>query len=293
MAALIERLTVTDGGHATLIAPLTLWRLSAPTPPAHALQRACFCMAAQGSKQALLGGETYLHDPSGYLLMSVDLPLTAQVVEASPEEPYLGFCLDIDPRQVGALMLEMEPLEGAPRAAVSGAAARSLSVSRTDAPLRDAVLRLLRLLDTPRDVPVLAPLALREIFYRLLTGEQGGRLRQTFVDDSLTQRVARATDWLKRHYAEPLRIETIAQEVCMSPSGLHHHFKAVTALSPLQYQKHLRLQEARRLMLSDALDAATAGYRVGYQSPSQFNREYSRLFGAPPQRDITRLRTAF
>ena len=139
---------------------------------------------------------------------------------------------------------------------------------------------------------MLAPPAVREVLYRLLTGEQGGRLRQIAVHNSLTQRIARATEWIKRHYAEPLSVDTLAQEVCMSASGLHHHFKAVTALSPLQYQKHLRLQEARRLMLSEALDAATAGYRVGYQSPSQFSREYRRLFGAPPQRDLARLRGA-
>jgi len=187
--------------------------------------------------------------------------------------------------------MEMDGLEGAARRPAE-TAAPSLSLSRTDAPLLDAVLRLLRLLDTPLDVAVLAPLALREILYRLLTGEQGARLRQIAVSDSLTHRIAKAIAWLKQHYAEPLDIGTIAQEVCMSESSLHHHFKTVTALSPLQYQKHLRLQEARRLMLSDALDAATAGYRVGYQSPSQFNREYSRLFGAPPLRDIGRLRSA-
>ena len=286
LTILLDRLTAIDGTHSTAFAPLTLYRMSAPSEPVHGMQKPTFCIVAQGSKLAVLGEESQLHDSAHYLLMSVDLPLTAQIVEASPEQPYLGFCLDIDPRQISMLLIEMEwPPPDA-------AAACGLSLSRTDAPLLDAVVRLLRLLDTPSDVPMLAPLAQREILYRLLRGEQGARLRQIAVNNSLTQRVARAIDWLKRHYAEPLRIETIAQEVCMSPSGLHHHFKAVTALSPLQYQKHLRLQEARRLMLSEALDAATAGYRVGYQSPSQFSREYSRLFGAPPLRDIARLRGA-
>ncbi len=295
LTALLDRLTGADGAHPTAIAPLTLHRLSAPSPPAYGVLKPTFCVVAQGSKLAVLGEEAHLHDSSRYLLLSVDLPLTAQVVEASPQEPYLGFCLDLDPRQIGALLMEMDGVEtdgagDAPQRSAERISARSLSLSRTDAPLLDAVVRLLRLVDAPQDVPVLAPLALREILYRLLTGEQGARLRQIAVHNSLTQRVARAIEWIKRHYAEPLHIETIAQEVCMSPSGLHHHFKAVTALSPLQYQKCLRLQEARRLMLSEALDAATAGYRVGYQSPSQFSREYRRLFGAPPLRDIARLR---
>lgn len=298
LTALIDRLTATDGTYPTIIAPLTLYRMSAPTPPVHGVQKPTFCVIAQGSKLTVLGADNHRHDASRYLLLSVELPLTVQITEASPDAPYLGMCLDIEPRQISALLMEMDGLEGAARtpaaqtpAAQSGSGlAPSLSLSRTDAPLLDAVLRLLRLLDTPQDVAVLAPLALREILYRLLAGEQGARLRQIAVSDSLTHRIAKAITWLKQHYAEPLDIGTIAQEVCMSASSLHHHFKTVTALSPLQYQKHLRLQEARRLMLSDALDAATAGYRVGYQSPSQFNREYSRLFGAPPLRDIGRLR---
>ena len=284
LTALLDRHTPEDGSHKTLVEPLTLHRLSAPTPPVHGILKPTFCITAQGGKLTVLGEEAHLHDPARYLLLSVDLPLTVQITEASPEDPYLGFCLDLDPRQISLLLLEMENAEAV------GTSTRGLSLTPLDAPLLDAAVRLLRLLDTPNDVPMLAPLAVREILYRLLTGEQGGRLRQIAVQGSLTQRIARAIAWIKQHYAEPLSIETVASEVCMSASGLHHHFKAVTALSPLQYQKHLRLQEARRLMLSDALDAASAGYKVGYQSPSQFSREYSRLFGAPPQRDIARLR---
>ena len=298
LTALLERHTGWDGSHPTAIAPLSLHRLSAPMPPVHSVLKPTFCITAQGGKLAVLGEETHLHDPARYLLLSVDLPLTVQIIEATLEEPYLGLCLDIDPQQVSLLLLEMEGMEPGGKEAGRGhggsesrtPAPCGLSLSPTDVPLLDAVLRLLRLLDTPEDVPMLAPPAVREILYRLLTGEQGGRLRQIAVHNSLTQRVARAIAWITRHYAEPLPIETLAQEVCMSASGLHHHFKAVTAFSPLQYQKHLRLQEARRLMLSEALDAATAGYRVGYQSASQFSREYRRLFGAPPHRDIARLR---
>ncbi len=292
LTAPLDKLTDADGNHQTAIGPLPLHRLSAPSPPVHGVLKPTFCLVAQGSKLTVLGEETHTHDTLRFLLLSVDLPLTVQVTEASPDAPYLGLCLDIDPRQIGALLLEMASAEDATPPAAPTTSARSLSLSRTDAPLLDASLRLLRLLETPADVPMLAPPAVREILYRLLTGEQGPRLRQIAVHNSLTQRVARATDWTKRHYAEPLSIETIAQEVCMSASGLHHHFKAVTALSPLQYQKHLRLQEARRLMLSEAIDAATAGYRVGYQSPSQFSREYRRLFGAPPRQDLARLRGA-
>ena len=284
LAVLLDKHTGVDGSHKTQVEALTLHRLSAPTLPVYGVLKPTFCITAQGGKLTVLGEESYLHDPAHYLLLSVDLPLTVQIVEATPEAPYLGFCLDIDPRQITALLLEMET------AAAVGTASRGLSLAPLDAPLLDATVRLLRLLDTPGDVPMLAPLAVREILYRLLTGEQGGRLRQIAVQGSLTERVARAIEWIKRHYAEPLSIEVVANEVCMSTSGLHHQFKAVTALSPLQYQKHLRLQEARRLMLSEAFDAASAGYKVGYGSASQFSREYARLFGAPPQRDIARLR---
>ena len=292
LVALMERFLPADGAYPAPIDGLIMHRLSAPSPPAHGVQRPTFCLAVQGTKSAVLGEDVYLHDPSRYLLVSADLPLTAQIVEATPQTPYLGFCLDLDLPQIGGMLMEMESAPAAPPKAAEGTVTRGLSLSRTDAPLLDAVLRLLSLLDTPADIPMLAPLARREIFYRLLTGEQGARLRQLSVSNSLTQRVSRAIHWLQQHYAEPLRIDTLAGEVCMSVSGLHHHFKAVTALSPLQYQKHLRLQEARRLLLGGSLDAATAGYRVGYQSPSQFSREYRRLFGAPPRQDLARLRGA-
>jgi AraC-like DNA-binding protein len=157
-------------------------------------------------------------------------------------------------------------------------------------PLLDALIRLARLLETPNDIPILAPLVEREILYRLLTGEYGGRLRQIATADHRLVAVNRAISWLRQNYASPFRIETVAREARMSPSALHHSFKSVTAMSPLQYQKQIRLQEARQLMLGQAMDAATASHHVGYESPSQFSREYSRLFGAPPSRDIARLK---
>ena len=210
-----------------------------------------------------------------------------QVIDATPQQPYLSLKLDIDPALISSLIADAGPI-GLP----SPAANRALFVDRLDPPMLDALIRLLRLLDTPRDAAMLAPLAVREIFYRLLRSPQGHRLREIVMADSQSHRVARAIEWINRHYAEPLRIEDLAREVNLSSSTLHHRFKAVTALSPLQYQKQLRLQEARRLMLSEGLEAASASFRVGYESPSQFSREYSRLFGAPPLRDMNRLRNA-
>jgi AraC-like DNA-binding protein len=266
---------------------MVLFRSSAPSEPTHAVYEPALCLVAQGRKQVLLADELYTYDPVHYLLVSVDLPIVGQVVEATPQTPYLGLRLDLDPVQIGALIAEADLPP--PSSRLSG---RALAVSRLDAALLDAMARLLRLLETPEHLRMLAPPIVREILYRLLVGEQGARLRHIALGNSQTQRIGRAIDLLRRNFAEPLRIDDLASAANMSASGLHHHFKAVTAMSPLQYQKHLRLQEARRLMLGEDLDAATAGFRVGYESPSQFSREYRRLFGAPPLRDITRLRSA-
>lgn len=222
-----------------------------------------------------------------YLVASVVLPVTGRVIEASPDHPYLSIALEIDPALISSLLTEM-PAIPAPDAASQ----RALFLDRLDPRLLDAVIRLLRLLETPSDIAMLAPLALREIFYRMLLSPQGHRLHEVVIADSQSQRISRAIEWLRKNFDQPLRIEELAREVNLSPSTLHHRFKTVTAFSPLQYQKQLRLQEARRLMLCDNLEAAAVSYRVGYESPSQFSREYSRLFGDPPQRDIARLRQA-
>ena len=234
----------------------------------------------------MLAGEAILYDPLHYLVISVTMPTVGQILEASPEKPYLCMRLNIDPREIGGLMLE--PGMGEPQ--VTGLE-RGLRVSRVTAPLLDAVLRLLRLLRAPRDVPVLAPLAVREIHYRVLTGELGPRLRELAMADSHSHRIARAVDLLKRRYAEPVRIEEVAEAAHMSLSSLHHHFRLVTTMSPLQFQKQLRLHHARRLMLTEGIDAAAACHRVGYESPSHFSREYRRLFGAPPKAEIQQVRT--
>jgi AraC-like DNA-binding protein len=287
LATLIERNTGRDGAHATAIAPLFLCRASAPTEPRAVVCEPALCVVARGRKRLMLADEDYVYDPAHFLLVSVDLPLVGQIVAASPEAPSLSVRIDLDLGQVGEVLLNAD-IPG-PRGAASG---RGLAVSAIDPPLLDAVTRLLRLLESPRDAAVLAPLVLREIIYRVLTGEQGPRLREIVAQGGPAQRIAQAIDWLKRNYTQPFRIDTIAREAHMSPSAFHHHFKVVTAMSPLQYQKRLRLQEARRLLLGEGLDAATAGYRVGYESPSQFSREYRRLFGRPPRRDRVSLQLA-
>lgn len=254
-------------------------------------------LIVQGSKRVVLGRDTLVYDSGHFLVTSLDLPAVATILEASPERPYLALVLRLDLREIAGLMLSGQlpafpalPLPA--RAAGKPAEHRAMAIGCVTLPLLDAFGRLLDLLEQPEGLPVLAPLVQREIHYRLLTGEQGGRLRQIAAVGSQGHQIARAIDHLKTHYAEPLRVEDLAREVRMSVSTFHHQFKALTAMSPLQYQKQMRLTEARRLMLADHLDASTAAYRVGYESPSQFSREYSRQFGAPPTRDIAGLRAA-
>ena len=288
LASLIGRNVEVDGMHATTIPRLFLMRASQLTEPLPAVYEPALCIVAQGRKQVMLADKVYFYGPEQCLVVSVDLPAVGQVIEATPAKPYLCMRLDLDPGQLSALMMELG--QGVRRNQRAERLRLGLSISPIDPPLLDAVVRLARLLETPKDIPILAQLIEREILYRLLSGEYGERLRQIGLADSRLVSVNRAISWLKRNYAEPFRIETIAREARLSPSALHHSFKSVTAMSPLQYQKQLRLQEARRLMLGQAVDAATAGYQVGYESPSQFSREYSRLFGAPPSRDIARLK---
>lgn len=286
LARLIARFAPTDGVHQTTIPRLKVVRLSQPSEPMHGLHEPALCIIAQGAKQVILGDQIYRYDAAHCLVVSLDLPVIGQVIEATSEEPYLCVKLELDPAAIGALMLEAPPLA---ERELSGP---GLTVSPMTPALRDAVIRLTSLLESPADIAVLAPLFEREILYRLLTGDQAARLRQIAVAESKLQQVNRAIGWIKRNYRKPFSVEIVAAEARMSPSALHEHFKAVTAMSPLQYQKQLRLQEARRLILANARDAASAGFEVGYESPSQFSREYSRLFGAPPLRDVARLRSA-
>ncbi len=262
-----------------------LARASAPREPVHSVVKPSFCVIAQGSKEVLLGGSRYRYDASHYLITTVELPRASQILEASVEQPYLSFRLELTPVLVGSVMAEAGYTSPAKHADV-----RAIDVSRLDVNLQDAVLRLVRLLDTPAEVPVLLPLITREIVYRLLVGEQGDRLLHLAMTGGHTPLITRAIERLRQDFDQPLRVADLAQELGMSVSGLHHHFKAVTAMSPLQYQKQVRLQEARRLLLNEGLDAASTAYRLGYHDAAHFNREYKSFFGAPPQRDVRRLR---
>lgn len=283
LAARIEHRTGSDGLHTTPLPALSFFRAAIPGTQVCAIYETGLVLVAQGAKELQLGGETYRYDAANYLITSVDLPVSSQVVVASAEQPYLCAMLRLDTRRLGELLAD------ASHPSATGVSGRGISVSPVDGAILDAVLRLVRLLDSPDDLSALAPLIERELMYRLLTGEQGARLRHVATAGSRGQRVSHAIGWLKHHYREPLRIEALADAVNMSASSLHHHFRAITAMSPLQYQKQLRLQEARRLLLARQCDVASAAHRVGYESPSQFSREYSRLFGAPPLRDVEQL----
>ena len=282
IAALIARHAPADGQASTAIGSLFFGRCSTPSQPHHAAQWPCFALLAQGEKILTLGNDDYRYGVGDYLVTSVDLPIVSRVTVASAASPSLGLGMAID----GVRLTELLRRVRAPQAAAAGDGLRGVTVNRAPPELLDAVIRLLRLLDSPHDIAALAPLVEEEILYRLLTGPDGGRLLAIASADSRSHRVGKAVDWLRRHFAEPLRIEDLASHVGMSESSLHHNFKAVTALTPMQYQKQLRLHEARRLMVVERIGVATAGHRVGYQSPSQFSREYARLYGQPPARDL-------
>jgi len=282
----IARHTGRDGSTQTSLPSLSLFRSECVTTPKPGFYRPIAVFVAQGCKRIQVGGREFHYDPAKYLVVTVDLPAAGNICEAAPDRPYLAAALALDPARLAALLLEMP--EGARR--TPEAPAPGLRVSPMSPDLLDPVVRLVRLLDRPEDAAILAPLAEREILYRLLRGEQGAMLRQIALSDSRLSQVSRAIDWIKRNYTRPLRIETLADVAGMSPSSFHRHFKSVTELSPLQYQKQIRLQEARRLLLAENANAQSIGFAVGYESPSQFSREYSRLFGAPPSRDVASLR---
>jgi AraC-like DNA-binding protein len=287
LSARVARLTPFDGTHQSALPSLWLTRGSVPTVCMPTVYQPCLAIVVQGRKRALLNDEVFHYDALNYLVVSVTLPAMGQVLEASPEHPYLSLRLNLDLEEIARLLLELGD-RGTPPAAGD----RGLFVARLDEPLLDAILRMVKLLETPEDIDVLAPVVQREIYYRVLRGELGSRLVDLAQSEGGNHRIVRAIEWLKQRYAAPLRIDELAYAVHMSPSALHHRFKAVTAMSPLQYQKHLRLHEARRLMFADGIECSTAGRRVGYESASQFSREYRRLFGAPPREEIARLREA-
>lgn len=283
LIALVSEFAPTDGAHDTAIPGLQLIRLSEPGALLPARYEPGWVIVVQGRKRATLGTQQLVYDAQHHLVVSVTMLPLSQVIEASPERPYLCVRLQVDPREIGTLVASSDALAPA-------TPAQGLELARTSPELLDATLRLLRLLKSPKDAPVLAPLVLREICYRVLTGELGPRLRLLSLADSHAQRIALAIDLLKRRFAEPLRVQDVARAAAMSPSSFHEHFKQVTTMSPLQYQKQLRLHHARSLMLGHGLDVAEAGHRVGYESASQFSREYRRMFGAPPRAEVRQAR---
>jgi AraC-like DNA-binding protein len=262
---------------------LVLRAMHLPTEPVRSLYEPAFAMIAQGAKRTVLGDKAFDYGVGQYLVASVDLPVSSHVVRATREEPYLAFALTLKPAAIATLLLEAAITDG------GDGKASGLAVSTATVDLLDPMVRFLRLLERPEDMPVLAPMIEREILWRLLNGEQGAMMRQIGLADSRLSQIGRAIRWIRAHYVEIIRTEDLADVAGMSPSSFHRHFRAVTAMSPLQFQKQIRLQEARARLMAKARDVAAVGFEVGYDSPSQFSREYSRLFGAPPGRDAGRL----
>lgn len=280
LAGAIDRHTPEDGEQATALPRVDLLRYSGVSEPLHTLYEPSFCLLAQGRKRAILGEEAHHYEASDYLVVGVDLPVIGAVVEASPEAPFLCIRLELD----RVVLAELFAAGEAPQGEVAG-----LGLSRATPALIDAAVRLLRLLDEPEAVPVLAPLVERELLHRLLSGPQGGILRQIAQGESRLNQIRRAIDFIRQHYASPFAVEELAAVAGMSPSSFYEHFRSITAMTPLQYRNRIRLQEARRLMVMEGMTAAEAGFRVGYESPSQFSRDYARVHRVPPRRDVAQL----
>lgn len=289
-AELVERISraMHDDGVIEPIKGLHLARQSEPKQKFHAVMAPSFCVIAQGSKEVRVGDDCYEYDPLHYLISTLALPRVSQVLKASRRYPYLSIRLELDPQLVSAVMLEAGA--DAPVTSPTVLDARAMEVNRLDANLLDALVRLLRLLDEPTEAPILLPMVTREIVYRLLRSDQGARLRHLTITAGHATVVAQAIQHIQQGFDQPLRVEQLARQLGMSASSFHAHFKAVTGLSPLQYQKQLRLQEARRLLLSDQLDATRVAHQLGFHDSAHFSREYKSVFGIPPMRDIQRLR---
>jgi len=287
LARAIAIRAIAEGDMNTDIPGLRLYRRSEPSPCVSAAYQPSLVVFAQGQKRINVGKTIHLCDGSNFLLTSVDLPVVSQVVRASKDEPILGLILDLEMPTVREILSQHEfHLSDQP------SDARAMAVGTSSVELLDACIRLIKLLDHPQDIPFLAPLIQREIIFRLLRSPQGKHLRAIATLGEQTHRTAKAVEWLRMNYAKPLRVEELANMARMGVSTLHHQFRSLTAMSPLQYQKQLRLHVARERMLNEGLDAASAAFEVGYESASQFNREYSRFFGQPPMRDIKSRRIA-
>lgn len=285
LAKLIDRWTGNANQYDTPISGLRFSRWTTPTPPTSYTHNPSICLIAQGRKRVLLGEESFIYDANHFLISSVDLPIIANIIEASEEQPYLGLIMELDLTEISQLIIDSELAFTQSKEAQKGIAVGELSES-----LLDAFVRLAELLDEGQNIKILAPIIKREIFYRLLMSEQGTRLHQIVTAGSHSHQIAKAIDWLKNNFVKPLSVGDLASYTGMSKSSFYTHFRSMTSMTPLQFQKKLRLSEARRLMLTENLDAMAATFKVGYESPSQFSREYSRLFGAPPSKDIKSLR---
>jgi AraC-like DNA-binding protein len=275
----------TDGDYVTTIPALSLHRRSAPTEPLHCIYSLGLGVIAQGEKQVMLGNDVVKYGPGQSMLTTIDLPVVSHVTKASPQKPFLGLLVTLDPRNIMQLASEME-LRRLPRER----AYKPLTIEKLDDALTDTLVRLVKLLDEPALLTKLAPLIQHEIVVRLLSSPYGTQLQQLVAAGSPSQQIAKTVAWLKQNFTRPLQTDELAARTYMSPSTFRQHFRAITGMSPLQFQKQMRLQEARQLMLNQSIDAGNAAGLVGYESASQFSREYSRLFGAPPQRDIRRMR---
>lgn len=285
LAGLVGRVAQTDGDYGTAIHALKLRRCSSTTDPMPCIYGLGLVLIVQGSKRIMWGDEVFDYSAGQTLITTVDMPVVAYITRASSAEPFLGMLLELDARVIAQMAGEMEfatPLQAS--------ATRGMSQVSLDEGLCDALTRLIRLLDEPSLIPPLAPLIQQEIVIRLLNGGHGPGLRRLVAAGSPSQQIAKLVTWLKQHYTEDLAMDDLAALAHMSPSTFRQHFRAVVGVSPLQYVKNLRLLDARQLMLNENLDAGSAAIRVGYESASQFSREYSRLFGAPPNRDIKKMR---
>lgn len=288
LAQLIAQFTKGTQRFDTSIKGLSLHHWASPTCPANYMMAPSICLIGQGRKRLVLGEEIYEYGANDFLITSVDLPVTTQIIEATEGKPYLGLTMELDLQVIAQLMLQQKLGPERQRTNRIGVAVSSLPAN-----LLNAFERLLDLLCKPDDIAILAPLIQQEISYRLLSGEQGARIREIATRENHGYQVSRAIDWLKTNFNKPVRIEELAEKAGLSSSAFHNHFRSITAMSPIQFQKRIRLNEARRLMLTERLDASSAAFEVGYESASQFSREYSRHFGTPPARDIKNLsRTA-
>ena len=291
LADLVGERAEVEGINATSIAGLQIFRTDHPTSVRSTVYEPALCVIAQGSKTVQLGDKEIVYGPLSYMISAVELPVVGAVVDATPSAPYLAVKLSLDQQEVSEMVMELgDALPPLDQQRECPAASCGLCVAPLDTGILQAMTRLVALLSSPTDARILAPLVRRELLYRALMGEMGWRLRDFVASDTQAHRISKVIAVLKDRFAEPLRVRELADDVNMSESTLFHTFKQVTRMSPVQFQKKLRLHEARRLMLFEGLEAATASYRVGYESPSHFSREYRRMFGAPPRADVSKLR---